>query len=205
MLIRGRATLVDGSDRRGTKNTQGHKILKLSIPIGTLSTQQLGLLSQYAAGGQDVDFSIGLSPFIGNGNKQLELDDVLDGEGPPAGKRGSAAREERARPLKEEYCRSCGLLIGEDPEARFYTPLAGPPQPMHGACADRTGQEVETAAGNTDTDWKSLTSADTAASNEDSQSDAPIGDGPMPAPPADVAPITSPIRKRGGGSVQVVR
>jgi hypothetical protein len=43
--------------------------------------------------------------------------------------------EERSRPGPTETCRDCGKAIGDDVDAIFYAPAAGPPYPLCGACA----------------------------------------------------------------------
>lgn len=59
---------------------------------------------------------------------------------------------ERMRPGHDESCLDCGKVIGDDPEAGFHVPLAGPPSPLCGACVHERQGEEDAAEMPADTD-----------------------------------------------------
>lgn len=146
MQITARGTLTECQAKRGS-SSPAVLWLKFRLPLDGLKDVEIAKLSRFV-NGDPVGVAVDLGPFVaertgasGNG-RQATIAEAA----PVEAKR----RPERPTPLPEEACASCGYRIGEDPDRRFYTPLAGGPRAMHGACADAAerdrGGETERGA-----------------------------------------------------------
>jgi len=194
LLIQHRAEVLRVHSKRGTENTHAALVLQLAIRLDRIPAEHRGLLMGYT--GEEIDVT-------------LRAQDIVDPAEPLPMERiwsSNGDAEERMRPGPTEACSECGKVIGDDPDADFYVPLAGPPRPVCGDCSTKLDDEsiaVEAAA--TDADYddqaaqdgeESEAASDSAASTEGEESAAPIGDGPLPERPAELEPVTTPTRRR---------
>lgn len=188
---------------RATENTHAALVLTLAMPLDRIDPYDRGILLGY----QDEEVRV-----------TLQAEDLADPAEPrPMEKLWSSNGEERMRPGPTETCSECGKVIGEDPDADFYAPLAGPPRPVCGVCAqtlddeqvaeegEEDGREapdaetLERAIATVSSDLRPEGSAQTIealASEVATVGDEPIGDAPFPERPADQEPVTTPTRRR---------
>jgi hypothetical protein len=170
MLIQHRAEVLRVHSKRGTENTHATLVLQLAIRLDRMPAEHRGLLMGFT--GEEIDVTL-------RGTERADPGE----ERPMERLWSSIGTEERMRPGPTEACSACGRVIGEDPDAAFYTPLAGPPRPVCGDCAAEPENVAE------------LLDAQAADADEASEEAHHLGDGPMPERPADAAPITTPTRR----------
>lgn len=189
---------------RATENTHAALVLTLAMPLDRIDPYDRGVLLGY----QDEEIRV-----------TLETAELVDPSEPrPMEKLWSSdGAEERMRPGPTEPCTECGKVIGDDPDADFYAPIAGPTRAVCGDCSVKLDDEsiaVESAATDADYDADGANEvAESEAPAEDApapmreakpgdwldiaeRGDAALADGPMPERPADVEPVTTPTRRR---------
>lgn len=118
------ATLLPARSKRATNNAPAKLIAQFEIDVDAISDEDAGALARYV--GQSVDLSvIAVAPLLRKADPRpmdIALAQVQE------------AAEERMRPLPDAICAKCGTAIGDDAEACFDAPTAGPPYPLHGTC-----------------------------------------------------------------------
>jgi hypothetical protein len=136
----------------------------LRYPKNGFSPADMGLAMAYV--GQLVTVTLDAGGLhVPSGDAPRPMDKELE--------RVNGRREERMRPLPDATCARCAQLIGDDPDPGFYTPPAGPPQPMHAACLAEFPDAAEPEeAGLTDEDRDALARlADNPAPGELAEAD----------------------------------
>lgn len=184
MLIRHTAEVLRVHSKRGTENTHAALVLQLAIRLDRIRPEDRGHLMGFT--GEEVEVT-------------LRADNLLDPSEPRPMERlwQTDASGEHTRPGPTEACTECGRVIGEDPDAAFYTPIAGPPRPVCGACAlaiedQEIAEQAEAEERAADDEQPIAQTADEIDQDDEPQ---PIGDGPMPERPDDQEPVTTPIRR----------
>lgn len=208
MHIQHTAEVLRVHSKRGTENTHAALILQLGIRLDRIAAEDRGVLMGYT--GEQIQIT-------------LRAEDIVDPAAPrPMEKLWTDQDpEERMRPGPTENCSECGKVIGEDPDADFYAPLAGPTRPVCGACklaiedaADAEDAEAEAASSESSAADEAPASQTNehirdnleAATTREAQpgdwldiaerGDEALGDGPMPERPDELEPVASPTRRR---------
>jgi hypothetical protein len=170
---------------RATENTHAALVLTLAMPLDRIDPYDRGVLLGY----QDEEVRV-----------TLQAEDLVDAAEPrPMEKLWSSNGEERMRPGPTETCSECGKVIGDDPDADFYAPLAGPSRPVCGDCAVKLDdQQLAAEASDDEVTQFEGPNGDVVTVDAEGEvvGDTPIGDGAMPERPADAEPVTTPIRRR---------
>lgn len=188
MFIRQNGQLKQAKPRAATTNAVALTIIEVAVPTARFGdAAQLGELHRYV--GHDVEITIRANPLPADADEPRPMDLALE--------EANGHADERMRPGPTEACSECGRVIGDDPEADFYAPIAGPPRPVCGACALKLDdQELAHEAEQDESNpaepgsWQDIAERGEAAIEE------PLGDSPMPERPADEEPVTTPTRRR---------
>jgi hypothetical protein len=112
-------------------------VVGLAFRLSVLSDAERSALFDYYQAFVDVEIAA-----VNREVERLPMDEEL------ARVQREPGQEERMRPGPDETCIDCGELIGDDPDASFHVPLAGPPSPLCGGCTRlREAAEIEAAVG----------------------------------------------------------
>lgn len=137
MLIRQRGTLKKFDPRPGTPNQEAYTVIQVVVATAQF-TDGGAIADGYRYVGHTIEMTLRADalPMPVNAERPMERLWATDSSG------------EHTRPGPTETCSECGKVIGEDADAAFYTPIAGPPRPVCGACAlaiddEQTAAEAE--------------------------------------------------------------
>jgi hypothetical protein len=185
MHIRQNGQLKNARPRAATTNAVALTIIEVAVPTARFGdVAQLGELHRYV--GHEVEITLRASPLPPDAQEPKPMDLALE----DIEQNGHRTRE-HTRPGPTEHCSACERVIGDDPAARFYTPLAGQPhRPLCGDCALKIDDAELAAAAEAEDSAASETASSVVA-----ESEGPIGDGPMPERPVDQEPVQTPIRR----------
>lgn len=198
MHIRQNGQLKQAKPRAATTNAVALTIIEVAVPTARFTdVEQLGELHRYV--GHEVEITLRANPLPPAAHEPKPMDLELE----RAEQNGHAT--EHTRPGPTEACSECGRVIGDDPQAAFYAPLAGPSRPVCGPCALELDDREIAAEGEGEAalaeeiaavdnqaepgSWQDI------AERGDAAVDEPLEDGPMAERPADTEPVTSPIRR----------
>jgi hypothetical protein len=171
--------------RPATENKDAQLVLTLAVPLNRIGLNARGELLGYQD--HEVEITLRASPLPPDAQEPKPMDLALE----DIEQNGHRSRE-HTRPGPTEHCSDCERVIGDDPAAVFYTPLAGQPhRPLCGDCALKVDDAELAAAAEVEEQAADAEQASSVVA----ESEGPLGDRPLPERPADQEPVQTPIRR----------
>lgn len=214
MHIRQHGQLKVFNPKPGTPNQEAYTVIQVVVPTAQF-TEPGAIADCYRYVGHRVEITLRADPLPPPAHAARPMETLWSANG----------QDERMRPGPTETCSECGKVIGDDPDADFYAPIAGPSHAVCGDCAvklddQQLAEEAEREAADgalidrgikkdlapAEDPYDDPHDQDTITVLVDPETldivsvsgpdDEPIGDGPMPERPADIEPVTTPTRRR---------
>jgi hypothetical protein len=187
VFMRYQGQLKQFNPKPGTPNQEAYTVIQVVVPTAQM-TEPSDIADGYRYVGHRVEITLHANPLPPAPQAERPMERLWSSNG---------QGEERMRPGPTETCSECGKVIGDDPGADFYAPLAGPPRPVCGACAQELDdQQIAEDAAREEADGAMI---DRGIEKDLATTDVigePLGDGEMPERPADLEPVNTPTRRR---------